>query len=63
MTKQDQPTENYPTIQEVLDQQNSEKVNSWISPELKRALEAKLAPHGGTMSGLIRYLLEQYANS
>ena len=48
----------YPDAKQVEEQRNTEKVQSWISPALKRQIEAELRPYGGHMSTLIRTLLE-----
>jgi predicted DNA-binding protein len=50
----------YPTLQEVLDKRNTIRVATWISPELKRQVDAMLARTGTPISWQIRNLLETW---
>jgi len=50
----------YPSLQEVLDNRNVVKVSGWVSPKLKRRLDALTRRTGAPMSWLIRTLLETW---
>jgi hypothetical protein len=52
--------QDYPTIEEVKASRKRVKVMGWVSRTLKERVDELIAPYGGTMSGLIRNLLEEW---
>lgn len=54
-------TQEYPTVEEVMDKRNTQKVATWISPALYRKIRAKSERTGVPVSWVLRRALELWA--